>query len=89
MSIIYCQTDMLSDFEKDVLNVIYRHDCFSLKKDVSAKTVAFDIWADGDKPSDAIKEFDRFYRKVRYAFNTLEKKEFIGRIEGKRAYQLR
>ena len=59
------------------LDVFYRHGRYSKGKAVTAKMAAFSLWYEEKGTLQDIKEFDGFYRKVRYAFNKLEKGELI------------
>lgn len=70
------------------LDVIYRHGRFSQTKAVTAKTAAFALWYAEKGGIQDIKEFDAFYRKVRYAFNKLESGEYIARPKEGRGFLL-
>lgn len=69
----------LEHLSRRCLNVLYRHGHYSKNKAVTAKTTAFSLWFEEKGALQDIKEFDAFYRKVRYAFNKLEKGELIMR----------
>jgi ATP-dependent DNA helicase RecG len=75
--------DSLRPDDKDVLSVVYRHNRYSRAKAVSAKQIAFDLWADRQR-AEGIREFDRFYRWVRNAVLRLERAGFLSRAEGRR-----
>jgi len=80
--------DSINDLLKDILGIVYRFGEFSKAGYVSAKQTAFLLWWRQSKPASDIQGFDTFYRKVRYAFNKLEKGGFIRRREGKPRYEL-
>ncbi len=80
--------DGLDETLKQVLGVVYRHNNFSKAKVVSAKQASFALWFDLDTANDDIKEFDRLYRKVRFAFNKLEKAGFVVKKTEARGYHL-
>lgn len=73
---------------QDILNVMYRHREFSKATAVTAKMAAFALWYDKHAGTEDIKEFDVFYRKVRYAFNKLEKSGLIAKAGEVRGYLL-
>jgi hypothetical protein len=66
----------------------YRFNHFSKARMVSAKQVAFSLWYEGDGGYGSIEQFDAFYRKIRYAFNKLEKGGFVEKTSGTRGYLL-
>lgn len=78
--------DALDNFLKSVLGVIYRFNNFNKKKTVSAKQAAFVLWYEQSRTGEGIEQFDLFYRKVRYAFNKLEKGEFAVKNRGTKGY---
>jgi len=80
--------DSLNDLLKDVLGIVYRFGEFGKIPDVSAKQAAFLLWWRQAKPASDIQGFDAFYRKVRYAFNKLEKGGLIRRRDEKPRYEL-
>jgi hypothetical protein len=80
--------DGLDSLHKQVLSVVYRHNHFSQKRLVSAKTASFSLWHDRAGSSGDIEMFDAFYRKVRYVFNQLQKDGFVEKTEGTRGYVL-
>ncbi len=84
-NIVGTRLDSLDDFHKQVLQVVYRFNTYSLAGIVSAKVAAQTLWAEYGNESD-IKAFDTFYRKVRYAFNRLQKGEFVSRKPGTHGY---
>lgn len=80
--------DALDDLRKDILSLVYRFNNYSKVKAISAKSASFNLW-NYRGGSDDIKEFDAFYRKVRYSFNKLEESGFVKKDTGKtRAYVL-
>jgi hypothetical protein len=80
--------DGLDNLHKDVLSIVYRHNHYSKKAEVSAKVASFNLWYSRQGASGEIEQFDAFYRRVRYAFNRLEKDGFLQRREGSRGYIL-
>ena len=81
--------DILENTAKDVLGVLYRHNRYSREKTISAKQACFTLWYDNGGPAGDIKQFDTFYRKIRYLFNKLEKGGFLTKVDGTRGYVLR
>lgn len=81
--------DVLDPLLKNVLGVVYRFNNYSKAGVVSAKQASFYLWYEGNTASGTIQQFDAFYRKVRRAFNKLEKNEFVEKKEGTRGYLLR
>ncbi len=83
---------LLNSLAREVLEVIYRFNNFSKTKYVNAKQTSFFLWdrQTSGGPND-IKAFDAYYRKVRSAFNSLEKKGFVEkrRTKGILGYKLR
>ena len=61
------------------LNVLWRYGRFSSAGAATAKKTAFSLWYEDHGEIQDIKEFDRFYRKVRYTFNKLERGDYIVR----------
>ncbi|MFA6507547.1 MAG: RNA-binding domain-containing protein [Treponemataceae bacterium] len=55
----------LHETAKDILNALYRFNNYSASPFPSAKQVSQFLWSASGRPSD-IKEFDTFYRRVRY-----------------------
>jgi len=74
---------------KDVLSVVYQHNCYSRTKAVSAKLAAFALWFERGGGAGDIKQFDTFYRKIRNLFNKLENNSYLRKIDGNRGYELR
>jgi ATP-dependent DNA helicase RecG len=68
--------DMLA---RRCLAEIYRRGRYHRLKPVTAKVAAFALWYAEKGNRQDIKEFDAFYRKVRYAFNKLLKGMFISK----------
>ncbi|MDD5390105.1 MAG: putative DNA binding domain-containing protein [Gallionellaceae bacterium] len=62
---------------RDILGLMYRHREYSRIKAVTAKMAAFYLWNEGKPDARDIKGFDTYYRKLRNAFNKLEKAGFI------------
>ncbi len=81
--------DALDDTAKDVLGVLFRHNRFAREKAISAKQASFALWYDRGGAAGDIKEFDTFYRKIRYLFNKLEKGGYLRKVDGTRGYVLR
>lgn len=81
--------DALDDTARDILGVLFRHGRYAREKAVSAKQASFALWFDRGGAAGDIREFDTFYRKVRYLFNKLEKNDFVQKVEGTRGYVLR
>jgi hypothetical protein len=81
--------DALDELHKEILGVVYRFNQYAKAKLVSAKQASFALWFEADRANNDIKEFDAFYRKVRYAFNKLEKGGFVGKKPGTRGYLLK
>lgn len=79
--------DALDELLKDVLGVVYRFNHYSKARVVSAKLASFNLWHTRGGAAD-IEEFDAFYRKVRRAFNKLEKSGFVAKKPGTRGYLL-
>lgn len=61
------------------LNVLWRYGRFSSARTATAKKTAFALWYEDHGEIQDIKAFDRFYRKVRYTFNKLERGGYIVR----------
>jgi len=80
--------DALDDTAKDVLGVLFRHSRYAREKAVSAKQASFALWYDRGGAAGDIKQFDTFYRKIRYLFNKLEKGGFIVKVENTKGYVL-
>jgi len=79
--------DALDGLLKEVLSIVYRFNHYSKAQLVSAKLASFNLWYNRGGAGD-IKQFDIFYRKVRRAFNKLEKGGFVKRKAGTRGYLL-
>jgi predicted HTH transcriptional regulator len=75
--------DLKSEY-KDVLQAIYQHNEYSLQKVISAKAVGGFLYLKKTPVITDVRDFDNFRRKVRNIFNSLEKKNFIGRQDGKK-----
>jgi hypothetical protein len=63
--------------------------CFSATTAISAKQASFALWYDRGGAAGDIKEFDTFYRKIRYLFNKLEKGGYLRKVDDTRGYVLR
>lgn len=72
----------LDPLVRKCLGILYRHGQYSRTHAVTAKMAAFALWYEEHGGIQDIREFDSFYRKVRYAFNKLEKGEFVKRASG-------
>lgn len=81
--------DALDDTAKDVLGVLFRHNRFAREKSVSAKQASFALWYYRGGAVGDIKQFDTFYRKIRYLFNRLEAGGYLRKVEGTHGYVLR
>ncbi len=79
--------DALDGLLKDILSIVYRFNHYSKAQLASAKLASFNLWYNRGGAGD-IKEFDVFYRKVRRAFNKLEKIGFLKKRPGTRGYIL-
>ena len=55
---------------------------------VSAKQASYSLWYESGHTSGGIEQFDAFYRKVRYAFNKLEKEGLLKKMQKTRGYLL-
>lgn len=71
----------LDNLPREVLGEVYRFNNYSKTRLVSAKQASFSLWYGRGSPGD-IKAFDAFYRKVRNAFNRLEKSGFVEKQPG-------
>lgn len=80
--------DPLSPLLKDVLGVIYRFNNFSKNRWVSARQAALILWWRQPGFRTDVRAFEGFYRKVKYAFNKLEKAVLIRRDGKKPRYQI-
>jgi ATP-dependent DNA helicase RecG len=81
--------NQLSEFEKQVLSMVYRHNNYSKKRLVSAKVASFSLWHERGGAAGDIEQFDAFYRKVRYVFNRLQRDGFVEKQPGTRGYVLK
>ena len=61
------------------LNLLYRYGHFSSVGPMGAKKTAFALWHDDHGETQDISAFDRFYRKVRYAFTKLARDGYVVR----------
>lgn len=80
--------DILNNDFKKVLTEIYKSNKFSIEPDISAKQVSYRLYFLENKQISDFREFDIFYRKIRYIVNQLEKRALIIRIGGKPKYVL-
>lgn len=80
----FLELDLL---DKHILSTVYQFNTFTRERLVSAKTAAFSLWHK-QGGGDDIHAFDEFYRKIRRAFNRLQKKELLKRGEGTKGYTL-
>ena len=80
--------DALDPLSKQVLGIVYRFNHFSKLKVVSAKQASYSIWYESNGPTGGIEQFDSFYRRVRYAFNKLQEREYIHKKVQTRGYLL-
>lgn len=71
--------DPLNPLLKDVLGMIYRFNNFSRNRWVSARQTALMLWWQQPDFGTGVRAFEGFYRKVKYAFNKLEKGGVIRR----------
>lgn len=73
--------DAISPERKDILRIVRRFNRYSKTPYPSAKQTAFALWYERDERHvNDIHGFDRFYRRVRDAFNRLEKLGFVVKI---------
>ena len=82
-AIFGCALSSLEPLVRTCLNILYRHSHYSRNRTVTAKMAAFALWYSDHGGIQNIKEFDSFYRKVRYAFNKMEQGDFIVRYDKK------
>ncbi|MBI5153780.1 putative DNA binding domain-containing protein [Candidatus Poribacteria bacterium] len=80
--------DALNQLPKRVLSSVYRFNRFSKLRFPSAKQTAFVLWSEDHPSVQDIKAFDLFYRRVRNAFNNLEKGGFVTKQAPGRGYRL-
>ena len=80
--------DALEQQDRNILGVVYRFNNFSKRKIVSAKQASYTLWYEQERDPGDIKEFDAFYRKIRRAFNRLQKSQHIQKAAGTRGYVL-
>ncbi len=78
----------LDELNRAVLDVVFRQGKYSRAHATTAKSAAFSLWYDRRGGSESIREFDSFYRRVRYGFNKLERAGFIVRASGARGFVL-
>lgn len=79
--------DLKNDY-KDVLQAIYQHNNYSLKRVVSATSIGTFLYMKQARVITDIRDFENFKRRVRNIFNQLEKKGFIVRQDKKPDYLL-
>lgn len=79
------QFKMLDEMHQRALGVVCRYGRYSSYAGASAKQVARTLWAE-DRRRESIDEFDRFYRKIRRAFNQLATAGFVRPIHGARSH---
>lgn len=75
--------DLLKPEYKDVLEAIYLHNEYSKDHAISAKATDLFLYTRKHKVVRNLREYDTYSRKVRTIVNTLEKKGFIERADGK------
>ncbi|MEZ4828769.1 MAG: putative DNA binding domain-containing protein [Bacteroidia bacterium] len=75
--------DLLKPEYKNVLQTIYLHNEYSQQSAISAKAVDIFLYTREHKVVRNLREYDTFSRKVRTIVNSLEKKGFITRADGK------
>ena len=80
--------DALDALSKQVLGIVYRFNHFSKLKVVSAKQASYSLWYESNGPTGGIEQFDSFYRRVRYAFNKLQERDYIHKKVQTRGYLL-
>ncbi|MEI7733060.1 MAG: RNA-binding domain-containing protein [Verrucomicrobiota bacterium] len=80
--------DPLGALLKDALGIIYRVNHFSKVRWASARQVALVLWGRQSEPGTGARDFEGFYRKVKYAFNKLEKAGMIRRDSKKPRYEI-
>ena len=80
--------DPLNPMLKDVLGMIYRFNRFSKNRWVSARQAALILWWRQPDFRTDVRAFEGFYRKVKYAFNKLERATMIRRDGKKPRYEI-
>jgi hypothetical protein len=80
--------DPLKPMLKDVLGMIYRFNHFSKNRWVSARQAALILWWHQPEFATDVRAFEGFYRKIKYAFNRLEKAGLIRRDGMKQRYEI-
>jgi predicted HTH transcriptional regulator len=81
--------DLLDPLHKKILGIVHRFENYSKSRSVSAKQASFTLWYDDGGSEHDIKAFDSFYRRVRTAFNRLEKAGFLSNLpQGRHRYVL-
>ena len=70
------------------LNLLWRYGQFSSAGPIGAKKAAFALWHEDHGETQDISAFDRFYRKVRYAFSKLARDGYVVR-RGARGFVLK
>ncbi|MGO8674761.1 MAG: RNA-binding domain-containing protein [Limisphaerales bacterium] len=80
--------DPLNSILKDVLGIIFRFNNFSKNRWVSARQAALILWWRQPDFRTDVRAFEGFYRKIKYAFNKLEKEGLIRRDGRKRRYEI-
>lgn len=69
----------LSPLHQEILSLGYRVSRYSHDRTLTAKRASYALWANIGEQADNVREFDRFYRRVRHAFNRLYNAGFLTR----------
>ncbi len=76
--------DNLKSYYKDILQAIYQHNRYSTRQTTSASRLGRFLYRKKNTRIDDVSALDYFKRRVRNIFNSLEKKGFIVRKDGKK-----
>lgn len=80
--------DALDNFRKQVLGVVLRFNRHSRQNVASARQTSLTLWEESDGDRRDIRDYETLYRKVKYAFNRLEKSGFLVKKSGTRDYEI-
>ena len=80
LELMFGNLQSVDPLSRRCLNVLWRYGQFSSSGTATAKMTAFSLWYEDHGDTQDIKDFDRFYRKVRYTFNKLERGGYIVRM---------
>lgn len=76
--------DNLSTAYKDVLNVIYQYNTYTMNQIVSASSIGTNLYLKNNKRVVNLTKYESFKRAIRKIFNNLESKKFIRRKDGEK-----